>query len=295
MMPMIVLSWSLTISQRKNLGPFYAGPYGLWIFLLFAIPLSVILAYSFLTKRMYGGVVPTFSLDAYRALFNSAFLKISISTLWLSAISSIVTVLLAIPTAYYIARSKYKNLLLFLMIVPFWTNFLIRIYAWMAILGNAGYVNSLLLSFGWITEPQQLLYNSWAVGLVMVYTYLPFAVLPLYAAIEKFDFSLIEAARDLGATNLMAHRKILIPNIQAGLTAAVLFTFIPALGQYAIPQLIGGKDSYMLGNVIARELTVAGNWPLASSISVVLTLLTMIGIFIFLRLNKAKRLERLRA
>jgi spermidine/putrescine transport system permease protein len=259
------------------------------------VPLAVILLYSFLSKRMYGGVLWEFSLEAYKSLSNPAFLKVSFATLILSLTSSFITVALALPSAYYIARSKHKNVLLFLIIVPFWTNFLIRIYAWMAILGNAGYVNQMLLSFGWMSEPAQLLYNGPAVCLVMVYTYLPFAILPLYSTIEKFDFSLIEAACDLGAGKIAAHRKVLLPNIRSGITAAVLFTLIPALGQYAIPQLIGGKDSYMLGNIIARELTVAGNWPLAASISVVLTILTMLGILVFLWLNRPHSVEKLRA
>ena len=169
------------------------------------------------------------------------------------------------------------------MIIPFWTNFLIRIYAWIAILGNNGYLNNLLLSLHVLESPAQFLYNQYAVIVVMVYTYLPFAILPLYATIEKFDFSLLEAAQDLGATKQQAVFRVLIPNIKSGIITAILFTFIPAFGQYAIPQLVGGRDSFMLGNVIARELTVSRNWPLSSSISVVLTVLTMIGVIVFVK------------
>ncbi|MBL8992739.1 MAG: ABC transporter permease, partial [Spirochaetia bacterium] len=241
---------------------------------------------SGLEKGLYGGVVWRFSIDAYASLFNPAFLKVTGMTFLLAAVSTALTIAFALPVAYYMARSRYKNFLLFLVIIPFWTNFLIRIYAWIAILGNNGFLNQSLTGLGLINEPGHFLYNPFAVVTVMVYTYLPYAILPLYAAIEKFDFSLIEAGRDLGAGKFQALRKILLPNIKAGITAAVLFTFIPVLGNYAVPQLVGGKDSFMLGNIIARELTVTRNWPLASSISVILTIATTFGILLFMRLNR---------
>ena len=196
------------------------------------------------------------------------------------------TLAFALPTAYFIARSRHKNVFLFLVIIPFWTNFLIRIYAWIALLGNNGFLNESLVHTGLAHGYTQFLYNQYAVIIVLTYAYLPFAILPLYSTIEKFDFSLLEAARDLGATKAQAIIKVLLPNIKSGITTAVLFTFIPAFGQYAVPQLVGGRDSFMLGNVIARELTVTRNWPLASSISAVLTLVTTAGVLIFMRLNR---------
>ena len=273
--------------MRKNYGPIYAMPIALWISVFFAIPIAIILLYSFLKKGLYGGVVLAFTLDAYRALLNSTFLRVALTTLWLSAASTVATLFLALPTAYFIARSMHKNALLLLVIIPFWTNFLIRIYAWIAILGNNGFLNNALLSMGIIHSHPQLLYNQYAVIIVLMYTYLPFAILPLYASIEKFDFSLLEAARDLGASKSQSIVKVLLPNIKAGITTAVLFTFIPAFGQYAIPQLVGGKDSFMVGTIIARELTVTRNWPLSSSISMVLTLITTIGVLLFFRFSRS--------
>lgn len=237
-------------------------------------------------KGLYGGVVFHFCLDAYSALSNPVFLNVTANTFLIALSSTILMILLALPTAYFIARSKRKNFLLLLVIIPFWTNFLIRIYAWIAILGNNGFLNSVLLSSGLIDSHVQFLYNKYAVILVTAYTYLPFAILPLYSSIEKFDFSLLEAARDLGATKSNATFKILLPNIRGGITTAILFTFIPSFGSYAIPQILGGSDSLMLGNIIARELTITRNWPLASSISVVLTLITTLGVVLFMRLNK---------
>jgi spermidine/putrescine transport system permease protein len=238
-------------------------------------------------KGLYGGVVFQFSLDAYAALSNATFLTVAINTLFIAAISSLAMVALALPTAYFIARTPYKNIFLLMVIIPFWTNFLIRIYAWIAILGNNGFLNNILLSSGLIDHHIQFLYNKWAVILVTTYTYLTFAILPLYSTIEKFDFSLLEAARDLGATKWQSILKVLLPNIRAGITTAVLFTFIPSFGSYAIPQILGGSDSLMLGNIIARELTITRNWPLAASISVVLTIITLRLVWSFLRILTA--------
>lgn len=278
----------------KRGGALYISPLALWIGFFFGVPLLIVFVYSFLEKGLYGGVVWRISFDAYASLANPAFLKTTGITFLLASVSTALTIAFAIPVAYYMARSRYKNFLLFLVIIPFWTNFLIRIYAWIAILGNNGFLNQSLTGLGLISEPGHFLYNPFAVVTVMVYTYLPYAILPLYAAIEKFDFSLIEAGRDLGAGKFQALRKILLPNIKAGITAAVLFTFIPVLGNYAVPQLVGGKDSFMLGNIIARELTVTRNWPLASSISVILTIATTFGILLFMRLNRNTS-ERLRS
>jgi spermidine/putrescine transport system permease protein len=269
--------------------PAYLGPFTAWILFFFILPLFIIAATSFLEKGLYGGVSPGFSLTAWRDLWNPAFLKVAFSTLILSCATTLLCFGLALPAAYAIARSRYKNLLLFLIIVPFWTNFLIRIYAWIAILGNNGYLNQAFLFLGWVTDPVQFLYNGWSVTAVMTYTFLPYAILPLYASIERFDFSLIEAAEDLGAGAARAHALILLPNIRAGITASILFTLIPSLGQYAIPQLIGGRNSFMLGNLIARELTVSRNWPLAAALSILLTLITTLGILLFLRFNQRTR------
>jgi spermidine/putrescine transport system permease protein len=269
--------------MRRNLGPIYTTPMALWITAFFVAPVCIIAVYSFCAKATYGGVVWRFSLDAYAALANKGLAAVALKTLLQSAAATVITLALAVPASYYIARSRYKNALLFLVIVPFWTNFLIRIYAWVAILGTNGFINGFLVSAGLLSSPVQFLYNQYAVVTVLVYTYLPFAILPLYATIEKFDFSLIEAAQDLGATKYQSMVRVLLPNIKSGIITAVLFTFIPAFGQYAVPQLVGGRDSFMLGNVIARELTVSRNLPLSSSISVALTLVTMAGVLLFVK------------
>jgi spermidine/putrescine transport system permease protein len=271
---------------RKNYGAAYALPFGVWITLFFVVPIAVIFVYSFLARGVYGGVTAHFSLDAYRELCNEALVRTAFTTLCLAAVAALLTLLLALPAAYYLARSRFRNTLLLLVIIPFWTNFLIRIYAWIAILGNNGFLNHLLESTGLLHGYTGFLYNKYAVIVVLMYTYLPYAILPLYTAIEKFDFSLLEAAQDLGATRTQAVFRVLLPNIKAGIVTAVLFTFIPAFGQYAVPQLVGGRDSFMLGTVIARELTVTRNWPLASAIAAALTVVTTLSVLAFMRLNR---------
>jgi spermidine/putrescine transport system permease protein len=273
--------------MRKYQGSAYTMPTTLWLTVFFIIPLSIILVYSFLEPRLYGGVSLHFSLGSYAGLFRPSFLTLTFATFWMAAVASALSVGIALPCAYFIARSSHKNVFLFLVIIPFWTDFLIRIYSWIVILGNNGVINSFLLRSHLVDYPLQLLYNKWAVITVMVYTYLPFSILPLYATIEKFDFSLLEAARDLGASKPQSIFKVLLPNIKAGIVTAVLFSFIPAFGNFAIPALVGGQDSFMLGSKIARELTVTHNWPLSSAISMVLTLVTTIGVVIFVRLNQS--------
>ena len=271
---------------KKNYGPAYTLPIALWFTIFFAAPLLIIIIYSFLTRDTHGGVVFKFTLDAYKSLANPGFGLIALRTLLTSLAATVLIILIALPCGYYMARSKHQTFLLMLVIIPFWTNFLIRVYAWIAILGNNGFLNNLLLRTKLISDYVQFLYNQKAVILVLVYMYLPYAILPLYSTIDKFDFALLEAARDLGATKPQSMFKVLLPNIQSGIFTAILFTFIPIFGAYAVPLLIGGKDSYMLGNIIADQLTKARNWPLSSAISMVITLVTTLGVLLLLKIQR---------
>ncbi|MDR1277263.1 MAG: ABC transporter permease [Treponema sp.] len=258
----------------------------IWFTLFFLAPIIIIVIYSFLKKGLYGGVEPVFSLDAYRSLVNPSLIIIISRTIIASTAATLITICIALPCGYFMAKSKNQTFLLLLIIIPFWTNFLIRVFAWMNILGNNGFFNEFLLRLGLIRESLHFLYNQKVVVLVLVYMYLPYAILPLYATIDKFDFSLLEAARDLGATKPQSMLKVLLPNIRSGMYTAVLFTFIPIFGAYAVPLLVGGKDSYMLGNVIADQLTKSRNWPLASAISLVLTVVTTVGVLLMMGLQK---------
>ena len=256
----------------------------LWLTAFFVIPTLIIAVISFLKKGPYGGVIFwQFSLDAYANLFDKVFLKIIFKTLEISIWVTIVTLVLALPTAYYISRSKLKSFWLLLIIIPLWTNFLVRIYSFIAILGNNGIVNKALQLVFNLDGPIQLLYNKNAVIIVTVYIYLPYAILPLYSSIEKFDFSLLDAARDLGATKFKAMVKVFLPGIKSGLISAIILTFIPAVGSYAVPDLLGGNDALMLGNIIGKRLLDARDWPIASAVSMLLIVFTTIAVLLFMR------------
>ena len=256
----------------------------LWLTAFFVIPTLIIGVISFLKKGPYGGVIFwQFSLDAYANLFDKVFLKIIFKTLEISVWVTVVTLILALPTSYFISRSKLKSFWLLLIIIPFWTNFLVRIYSFIAILGNNGIVNKVLQFVFNLDAPIQLLYNKNAVIIVTVYIYLPYAILPLYSSIEKFDFSLLDAARDLGATKFTAMVKVFLPGIKSGLISAIILTFIPAVGSYAVPDLLGGNDALMLGNIIGKRLLDARDWPIASAVSMLLIVFTTIAVLLFMR------------
>ena len=262
-----------------NQGTTYAWPMGVWLFIFFIAPLVIIFIYSFLKKGLYGGVEGRFSLNAYRQMFNPNYGILVLRTLKITIVSTALTVLVSLPCGYAMARSRHQTLLLFLIIIPFWTNSLIRVFAWMSILNNDGILNQILISLGIIKDYIQFLYNQNAVILVSVYMYLPFAILPIFTAVDRFDFSLLEAARDLGANKMQAMVKVLIPGIRSGIVTAVIFTFIPIFGAYAVPLLVGGKDSYMLGNVIVDQVQKMRNWPLSAAFSMIITLISIAGIF----------------
>ncbi|WP_461251660.1 ABC transporter permease [Treponema sp. R8-4-B8] len=257
-----------------------------WFTIFFLAPIIIIILYSFLKKGLYGGVEKELSFEAYRYLSDPVFLSITLRTIITSLIATVITILIALPCGYCMARSKHQTLLLLLIIIPFWTNFLIRVFAWMTILGNNGFLNETLARLGIVKDFIPFLYNQKAVILVLVYMYLPYAILPLFSTIDKFDFSLLEAARDLGANKLTSMIKILLPNIRGGMFTAVLFTFIPIFGAYAVPLLVGGMDSYMLGNIIADQLLKSRNWPRAAAISMVLTVVTTIGVVWMMYIQK---------
>lgn len=262
----------------RNYGPAYSFPMGIWFTVFFLLPILIIVVYSFLKKGLHGGVEWEFSLNAYQQMLQSSYAKLLFRTLWVTFVSTVVSIVLALPCGYAMARSKYQTILLFLIIIPFWTNSLIRINAWIAILGNEGFINVTLRNLGLISDGLPLLYTQHAVVLVLVYMYLPYAILPIFTAMDKFDFSLLEAARDLGATKAQSMFKVLLPNIRSGIVTAIIFTFIPIFGAYTVPLLVGGKDSYMIGNVIVDQVTKVRNWPLASAFSLMITVFSTVGV-----------------
>ncbi len=280
--------------RGRRLGITYSAPMGLWLTFFFLVPLCIIILYSFLKKGLYGGVEWEFTLTAYRQMLNPNFMRVFLRTLWVAALSTVITITLALPCGYAMARSRHQVMWLALVIIPFWTNSLIRIYAWIAILSSEGFVNEALKALGVIGESLPLIYNQGAVITVLIYMYIPFAILPLFTTIDKFDFQLLEAARDLGASKPESIFKVLIPNIRSGIITAVIFTFIPIFGAYTVPLLVGGKDSYMIGNIIVDQVTKTRNWPLASAFSLVITVVSTIGV-IWIMTSTASERARLKA
>ncbi|HMP73183.1 MAG TPA: ABC transporter permease [Kiritimatiellia bacterium] len=245
-----------------------------WLSLFFLIPTAVIFAIAFKPVDLVGGIGEGWTLATIRSLANPNYPAIVWRTIWLSMATTAICIALAVPCGYAMARAPeaWRQRLLLLVILPFWTNFLIRVFAWRELLHPEGLIKQGLLALGLVEEATQLLYNDGAILLVLVYTHLPFAILPIYAAAEKFDFRLIEAARDLGARSLRAFWNIFIPGISRGVLTAFLVVFIPALGSYVIPDLVGGTTSEMLGNKIAQRTFSDRNWPHASGLSALLTL-----------------------
>jgi len=226
---------------RINYGSLYTMPLVVWFTLFFLIPLLVIVLFSFLKADIDGGVLPEFSLAAFTGLVKPRIFKLFLTTGWVSFASTLITILLALPCAYYMARSKAKNVLLILVIIPFWTNFIIRIFAWKSILESNGVINSVLMGLGIVSSPLSLEHNWFAVIIINVYTYLTYAILPLFSTIDKFDFTLLEAARDLGASKLQAIVKVLLPNVKAGIVTAVFFT-LPG-NTHSLTVLINGDGN----------------------------------------------------
>lgn len=262
-----------------------------WVSLFLVVPIAIVLVYSFLTKDPSGGgIVWAPSLDGYQGI-NLQLVKPIWTTVMVAVIATLLVILIALPCAYYLARSPNTTTLLLLIIIPFWVNFLIRVWAWMAVLGSEGFLNDLFHLTGLLPREHsiQFLHNIWAVIVVHVYTYLPFAILPLYSTMEKFDFQLLEAARDLGATHFGSIRRILLPNVQSGILTSVLFTFIPTLGSFAISDLVGGKEGYMIGNAIDYAIRTGNNWPRASALSVLLIVLTSLGLLVYFLANRSIR------
>ncbi len=283
--------------RKKNPGPFYSYPMGLWFSLFFIVPLAIIIAYSFMKRDMFGGVIHEFSLDAYKQMFTPAYGKIFLRTLWMTVIATAISILIALPCGYAIARSRHQTFLLILVIVPFLTNSLIRIFAWMTILGEDGTLNNLCEFFAkfsfFVTRnengvfvPHKFMFTKFAVILVSIYMYLPYAILPIFTSVDRFDFTLLEAARDLGATKSGSIFRVMIPGIKSGIISALIFTFIPIFGNYTVPQLLGSTESYMLGNIIMDQIQKARNLPLASAFSVVLTVVSMAAILLMISSDK---------
>ncbi|MEM6355661.1 MAG: ABC transporter permease [Pseudomonadota bacterium] len=268
-----------------------------WLSLFAAGPLLVVILYSFLEAGSYGGVEWAFSTEGWfnvlltRDIFDDtlqiqdAHLTIFWRSVRLSLLTTLLCLALGFPTAYFIATRapQNRNLWLFLITIPFWTNLLIRTFAILEWIRAQGVVNSGLMGLGIVEEPIQMLYTDFALTLGMTYVYLPLMVLPLYASIEKLDFRLVEAAYDLYATRLQVLRRIILPLVSPGLVAGSILVFIPSLGAYVTPRVLGGGKNMMLGNLIELQFGQGRNWPLGAALSLTLLALVMVALLVYVR------------
>lgn len=253
-------------------------PSFLWLALFVFIPVAIIFTIAFKPALAAGGIGEGWNLDALKSLNDPVYPRLLLRTISISLITTALCLALALPVAWCLAKisPKWRSRILILIIIPFWTNFVIRVFAWQQILHAEGAIAIALRSLGIIGETDRLLGNSVAVIIVSVYTYLPFAILPIFAAAEKFDFNLLDAARDLGAKPFRAFRSVFIPGVRQGIITAILIVFIPMLGSYVIPDMVGGANSQMIGNKIAQRNFNDRNLPQAAALSGALTLLVLV-------------------
>ncbi|MGH7233643.1 MAG: ABC transporter permease [Nitrospiraceae bacterium] len=261
------------------------APAVLWMAVFFFTPLVLVLAISFAGRGTYGGVQWTFSLSNYTAILDPLYLRIYLRSFILAAGTTGLCLILGFPLAYLIARSlsRRQGIWLLLIMIPFWTNFLVRTYAWMFILRTEGLMNTALKELGLIASPIEILYTDGAILIGLVYGYLPFMVLPLYAALVKLDLSLIEAAWDLYATGWSVFRRVILPLSKPGVMAGCLLVFIPSIGAFITPDLLGGARTMMVGNLIQHEYLVVRDWPFGSAVSFVLMALVLAGVAMYIR------------
>jgi spermidine/putrescine transport system permease protein len=276
-----------TLHRRPSLQAWtLLGPGTLWLLLFFLVPILIMFGYSLMLRGVYGGVDRGWTLEHYRRFFDPLYLQILNRTFVWSVLATIFCLVLGYPVAYLIARSgQWKNLLLFLVVLPFWTSFLVRTFAMIFLLRDTGFINTLLLSAGLIDQPLEMLYTPFAVMCGLVYGFLPFMILPIYASLEKLDLSLLEAAEVLGARPVTRFLKVTLPLSLPGVVAGCLLVFIPALGSFLTSDLLGGAKQVMIGNLIQNQFSAARNWPFGSAASFILMGLVLAAVVAYLRVR----------
>ena len=285
--------WMLSLfNRRPGLGTTsLLAPGVLWLALFFLVPLLLMLGASVMHRGVYGGVEPGLTLEHYRRFLDPLYLQVLWRTIWWAGLATLICLLLGLPLAWVIARSRHKNLLLFLVVLPFWTSFLVRTFAIIFLLRDTGLVNSLLLRLGVISDPLTLLYTPFAVMLGLVYGFLPFMVLPIFASLEKLDPALLEAAEMLGARPSAQFFRVTLPLARPGVIAGCLLVFVPALGSFVSSDLLGGAKQVMIGNLVQNQFTSARNWPFGSAASFVLVGVVLVAVVLSLRLRDRGQAE----
>lgn len=284
----------LKTKRKKDRGYIWTlSPVVLWLLAFLTVPFIIVIVMSFFTRGVYGQVVYTFTSESYTRLLNPTYINILFNSLKISLYTTALCLVFGYPFAYYMAKSpkKYRTLLLILIIIPFWTNSLIRTYAWITLLRTGGIINSYLMKLGIIAEPLQMLYTDGAVLLGLVYTLFPFMVLPLYASIDNVDKAYLEAASDLGAPPWKTFMKVTLPLTMPGIVAGCLLVYIPTLGLFFIPDLMGGSKIMLISNLIKNQFLTARDWPFGSAISIVIIVITFVFIGVYFKLSGNKKTE----
>jgi spermidine/putrescine transport system permease protein len=262
-------------------------PSAFWLIVFFLVPLLIVFVMSFAQRGTYGGVKWEWSIRNYIRFFDPLYLRIFGRSIYIALATTVFCLLTGYPLAYYIARrpESQRNTMLLLLMVPFWTNFLVRTYAWILLLRNEGLINQFLQGLGITHAPLPLLYNDGAIIVGLVYGWLPDMVLPCYAAIERLDFSLVEAAQDLYANRVQAFLRVVLPLTAPGIIAGSVLVFIPSLGAYVTPDLLGGAKSVMIGNLIQQQFLSVRDWPFGAAISFVLMAVMLGGTLLYFRVG----------
>lgn len=284
-----LVAWFATRSAARRSALLTPGM--VWLGAFFVAPIVLMLAYSVMRRGIYGGVASGLTLEHYRRFFEPLYVQVLGRTAVWSLVCTVACLGLGYPVAYVIARAKrWQPVLLFLVILPFWTSFLVRMFAMIFLLRDTGLVNGVLLASGIVDRPIQLLYTPFAVLLGLVYGFLPLMILPIYASLEKLDDSLLEAAEALGAGSRARFLEVILPLSMPGVVAGCLLTFIPALGSFVPSDLLGGAKQVMIGNLIQNQFTVARNWPFGSAAAFVVMGLVLVAVIGYLRRRDAEEL-----
>lgn len=273
----------------------FAGPGLVYITAFMAVPVALVLIYGFFQRGRFGGVVWEFTFENFTRALEPVYLNVLTSSIGIAAVTTVLALLLGYPTAYAIARMppRWRTVALILVVLPFWTNFLIRTYAWVILLNSEGPLNSALVNMGIVSAPIGLLYTPGAVIAGLVYAYLPLVVLPVYASVERLDRQLVEAATNLGASRARAFFDVTLPLTLPGAMIGAIFVFVPSLGNFVVPELLGGGKTVMVGNLIRDQFLEARDWPfgavLALSVITLLVVLFFAQAFIARRINGGPR------
>ncbi|WP_037571677.1 ABC transporter permease [Spirochaeta cellobiosiphila] len=282
-------------NKKQSLGSMLLtiGPMGLWTTIFFLFPFIYILVVSFSSRNEFGNIVYDFTLKAYQTLIRPVYMTVIYRTILMAFVVTFLVILIAYPYAYIAARAgkKIQQFMLMGIIIPFWTNGLLRIYAIMNVSSANGVINSLLMHIGLITEPLQILYTPFAVYFGLIYSLLPLMVMPLYSSLQKIDSSILEAGRDLGASSFQLFTQVIFPLSLPGIMGGVVLVFVPSMFNFYVPDALGGGKMMIIGNVISNQFSISKNWPFGSALAVAIMLFSSLIILLDNKVSSVRQEE----